>query len=104
MRQNKLTSANLKGANLNSYWSSNDKMDVIVQCRGMFYKFGCSGKDYVEAFNFCVHITKDMKNAKEFKETTRSLFLLFFLSPFYLALRPTATLRSQSGEQLRRLT
>ena len=30
----------------------NDDMDVIVQCRGIFYKFGYSGKDYVEAFNF----------------------------------------------------
>ena len=74
-------------------------MDVIVQCRGIFYKFGCSGKDYVEAFNFCVQIIKDVKNAKEFKETTRSLFLLFFLSPFYLLL-PTAALRSQLGEEL----
>ena len=58
-------------------------MDVIIQYRGIFYKFGCSGKDYVEAFNFRVQITKDVRNVKEFKETTRSLFLLFFLSPFY---------------------
>ena len=71
-------------------------MDVKVQCRGIFYKFGCSGKDYVEAFNLRVQVTKDVKNDKEFKETTGSLFLLLFLSPFYLVLLlPTVTLRSQ---------
>ena len=71
-------------------------MDVIVQCRGSFYKFGRSGKDFVEAFNFRVQIPKNVKNVKEFKETTRSLFLLVFLSPFYLVLLLlTATLRSQ---------
>ena len=26
----------------------NDKMDAIVQCRGIFYRVGYSGKDYVE--------------------------------------------------------
>ena len=41
---------------------------------------------YVEAFNFCVQITNDVKSVKEFKETTRYLFLLFFLGPFYLFL------------------
>ena len=30
----------------------NDKMGVIVQCRRIFHKFICSGKDYIEAFNF----------------------------------------------------
>ena len=49
----------------------NDKMDVIRQCRGVFHKFGCSGKDYVEAFDFCVQITKDEESIKEFKETIR---------------------------------
>ena len=51
-------------------------MDVIVQCRE------CSGKDFVEAFNFCVLITKDVKSVKEFKETIRYFFLLFVLGPF----------------------
>lgn len=32
----------------------NNTMDVIVQCRGIFYKFGCSGKDFVAALNFRV--------------------------------------------------
>ena len=59
-------------------------MDATVQCRGIFYKFGCSGKDYVEAFNFRVQIKKDVKNVKEFKVIIRYLFLLFFLGPFYL--------------------
>ena len=70
----------------------NDKMDAIVQCRGICFKFGCSDKGCVEAFNFCVEIKKDVKYVKEFKETIRYLFLLFFLVPFYLALLlPTAT-------------
>ena len=34
-----------------------DKMDVMVQCRGIFCKFGCSVKDYVGVFNFRVQIT-----------------------------------------------
>ena len=36
------------------------------------------GKDYVEAFNFRVQITKHVKSVKEFKETIKCLFLLFF--------------------------
>ena len=28
----------------------NNKMDAVVQCQGIFYKFWCSGKDYVETF------------------------------------------------------
>ena len=28
----------------------NDKMDSTVQCQGIFYKFQCSGKNYVETF------------------------------------------------------
>ena len=64
----------------------NDEMDVIVQRRGIFYIFGCSGKNYDEAFNFRVQITKDMKNFKEFKETIRYLFLLRFSLPFSFSL------------------
>ena len=51
-------------------------MHVIVQCRE------CSGKDFVEVFNFCVLITKDEKSVKEFQETIRYFFLLFVLGPF----------------------
>ena len=43
------------------------KVDVIVQCQGIFYKFRCLGKDYVEASNFCVEVKKYMKSIKEFK-------------------------------------
>ena len=39
----------------------------------------CSGKDYVEAFNFRVQITKEMKSFKEFQETTRHLVLLLLM-------------------------
>ena len=74
-------------------------MDVIVQSRGIFCKFGCSGKDYVEAFNFCVQFTKDVKTVKESKETTRYLFLLIFIGPFSLGfLLPNAT---QGAEDLK---
>ena len=84
---------------------NNDKMDVIAHWRGIFYKYGCSGKDYVEAFNFSVQITKNLKIVKEFKETVRYLFLLFFLWPFYLVLiLPTTTSRSRGGEELQRQT
>ena len=82
-----------------------DKMDVIAHWRGIFYKYGCSGKDYVEAFNFSVQITKNLKIVKEIKETVRYLFLLFFLWPFYLVLiLPTTTSRSRGGEELQRQT
>ena len=74
---------------------------MILQCWGVFYKFGWSGKDYVEAFNFRVKISKDVKSIKEFKETIRYLILRFFVDPFYLVLRlPTATPRSQGGDEL----
>lgn len=43
-------------------------MDAIVQCRGMFYKFGYSGKDYVERLNLKKKIEKDVKNVKEFEK------------------------------------
>ena len=49
---------------------------------GDFLKILCSGKDCVEAFNFCMQIKKDAKYVKEFKETIRYSFLLFFLGPF----------------------
>ena len=66
-----------------------------------FYKFGCSGKDNVEAFNFRVQIKKDVKNVKEFKEIIRYLFLLFFLGPFYLVLLlPVATPNSRREAEL----
>ena len=47
--------------------------------------------EYVEAFNFRVQITKDVKNVKKMNvkrtyETTKYLFLLIFLGLFYLAL------------------
>ena len=81
----------------------NDKMDVIAHWRGIFYKYGCSGKDYVEAFNFSVQITKNLKIVKEFKETARYLFLLLFLWTFYLVLiLPTTTSSSRGGEELQR--
>ena len=84
---------------------NNDKMDVIAHWRGIFYKYGCSGKDYVEAFNFSVQITKNLKIVKEFKETVSYLFLLFFLWTFYLVLiLPTTTSRSRGGEELQRQT
>lgn len=80
----------------------NEKMDVIVQCRGIFCKFGCSDKHYVEGFNFHVQITIDVKKIREFKETIRYLLLLLFLGPFYLTLLlPTVTPRSQGGIELR---
>ena len=79
----------------------NNKIDVIVQFSGTFHKFGCSGKDNVEGFNFSVQITRDVKRVKEFKETRRYVFLLFFLGYFYLVLLlPNATLRSQGGKEL----
>ena len=40
---------------------NNDKIDVIVQCQGIFCKFGRCGRDYVEAFNFRVQITEKCK-------------------------------------------
>ena len=58
---------------------NNDKIDVIVQCRGFFCKFGCCGKDYVEAFNFRMQISKDVKSVKEFRDIH---FCCFFLALF----------------------
>ena len=43
-------------------------MSSIIHCRGIFYKFGCSGKKYKEAFNFQVQIEDTIKSVKEFKK------------------------------------
>ena len=45
-----------------------DKIDAIFQCWGIFYKFECSCKDCVEAFNFCVQIKKDVNTSKNLKK------------------------------------
>ena len=45
----------------------NDKMDAILQCSGIFYKFGCSGKDYVEALTFVYRFKKMCKTSKNLK-------------------------------------
>ena len=42
----------------------NDKMDAIVQCRGIFYRVGYSGKDYVEV----CRLKKMWKTSKNFKK------------------------------------
>ena len=42
----------------------NDKMDAILQCSGIFYKFGCSGKDYVEALTFVYRLKKCAKRQR----------------------------------------
>ena len=34
-------------------------MVSIIECRAVFYKFGWSGKAYVEAFNFQVQIENE---------------------------------------------
>ena len=59
-----------------------DKMDTVFQRWGIFYKFECSCKDCVEAFNFCVQIKEDVKYVKKLKEIIRYFFLFFFLSLF----------------------
>ena len=43
-------------------------MSWIIHCRGIFYKFGCSGKEYKEAFNFRVKIEDTIKSVTEFKK------------------------------------
>ena len=43
-------------------------MSSIIHCRGIFYKFGCSGNEYKEAFNFQVQIEDTIKSVKEFKK------------------------------------
>ena len=58
-------------------------MSSIIHCRGIFYKLGCSGKDYKEAFNFRVQIEDKIKSVKEFKKAIRYvLFALIIFSNF----------------------
>ena len=45
-----------------------DKIDAIFQCWGIFYKFECSCKDCVKAFNFSVQIKKDVNTSKNLKK------------------------------------
>ena len=56
-------------------------MSSIIHCRGIFYKFGCSGKEYKEAFNFRVQIEDTIKSVKEFKKTIR--YVLFVMIIFF---------------------
>ena len=61
----------------------NNKMDVIVQSRGIVCKFGFSGKDYVEMLQLLCAVYE------------RNLFLLLLFGPFSLVfLLPNATSRS----------
>ena len=55
-------------------------MSSIIHCRGIFYKFGCSGNEYKEAFNFRVQIEDTIKSVKEFKKAVR--YVLFAMSIF----------------------
>ena len=55
-------------------------MDAIFQRRGIFYKFECSCKDCIEAFNFCVQIKEHVKYVKKFKEIIMYIFLFFYCS------------------------
>ena len=41
-------------------------MSSIFHCPGIFYKFGCSSKEYNEAFNFQVQIEDTIEIVKEF--------------------------------------
>ena len=50
-------------------------MSSIIHCRGIFYEFGCSGKEYKEAFNFQVQIEDTTKSVKELKKAIR--YVLF---------------------------
>ena len=59
-------------------------MDAIVQCRGMFYKFGYSGKDYVERLYLKKKIEKDVKNVKELEKIIKVFILLLLFGPFHL--------------------
>ena len=47
----------------------NDKMEAIFQCQEVFYKFGCSGKNCVEALTL-VYLFEDI------------YFCYSFLAPF----------------------
>ena len=58
-------------------------MDAIVQCRGMFYKFGYSGKNYVERLNLK---KKDLKRCEKcqriWKNNKGVYFYCYFLDLF----------------------
>ena len=56
-------------------------MSSIIHCRGIFYKFGCSGKEYKEVFNFQVQIEATIKSVKEFKKAIR--YVLFVMIIFF---------------------
>ena len=56
---------------------NNNKMDAIVQCWEMFYKFGCSGKDYVEALAFVCRLKKMCKTSNNLR-IERSFSACFF--------------------------
>ena len=55
-------------------------MSSITHCGRTFYKFGCSGKEYKEAFNFRVQIDDTIKSVKEFKKAIR--YVLFVMIIF----------------------
>ena len=44
-------------------------MSSIIRCRGIFYKFGCSGKECKEAFNFRVQIEDAIKSVKKIQKS-----------------------------------
>ena len=59
----------------------------------------------VEAFEFRVQVTKDVKSIKKKFKETRYLFLLVFLGPFYLVLLLlNTTPKSQGWEELQQRT
>ena len=58
-------------------------MSSIFHCRGIFYKFGCSGKEYKVAFNFRVQIEDTIKIVKESKKAVSYvLFAMIIFSSF----------------------
>ena len=59
-----------------------------------FYKFGCSGKEYKEAFNFRVQIEDAIKSVKEFKKAIRyALFVMITFLNFCSLTYPSTGLR-----------
>ena len=49
-----------------------EAMSSVINCRALLYKFGSSGKDYKEAFNFRVKVNEDeAKDLKKFTEIIR---------------------------------
>lgn len=106
--QNKATFAYLKLGILSlrvvkimTKWMQSSSVSSII-----IYKFGKSGKEYVEAFNFRVQIKKDMKHVKELKEIKRYLIFAVISWPFLFSPTcvPTATPNNGRGEELRRQT